>query len=80
MERIGPRIIRGAIEDIYKTPFRLLRNIGSQKLAQVKRKLKSIMKRSKTKLLANSYQRKRPPKSIKSITNVIQEMLMALGD
>ena len=27
IERIAPKIIRGAIEDVYKTPFRLLENL-----------------------------------------------------
>ena len=47
IEKIAPRIIRGAIEDVYKTPFRLLGNFGKQKLAQAKRKLKSKLKRFK---------------------------------
>lgn len=40
-----PKIIRGAIEKVHKASFRFLGNIGKQKLAQPKRKLKSIMKR-----------------------------------
>ena len=36
IERIGPKILRGAIEDLYKAPFRLV----GRKLAQLKRKLK----------------------------------------
>ena len=28
VERIAPKIIRGAIEEVYKTPFRLLGNLG----------------------------------------------------
>ena len=47
IEKIAPRIIRGAIEDVYKTPFRLLGNFGKQKLTQVKRKFKSTLKRFK---------------------------------
>ena len=30
IERIAPKIIRGAIEDVYKTPFRLLGNLGKK--------------------------------------------------
>lgn len=30
VERILPKIIRGAMEDVYKTPFRLLGNFGKQ--------------------------------------------------
>ena len=37
IERIGPKILRGAIEDLYKTPFRLV----GRKLAQLKKKLKA---------------------------------------
>ena len=28
IERIAPKIIKGAIEEVYKTPFRLLGNLG----------------------------------------------------
>ena len=30
IEQIAPKIIRGAIEDVYKTPFRLLGNLGKK--------------------------------------------------
>ena len=33
LERIGPKIIRGAIEDLYKTPFCLLGKFGKRMLA-----------------------------------------------
>ena len=39
---IAPQIIRGTIEDVYKTPFRLLGNFDKKKLAQLKRKLAKI--------------------------------------
>ena len=39
LERIAPKIIRGAIEDIYKTPFRLLGNFGKRQLQKIKSKL-----------------------------------------
>ena len=44
IERIAPKIIREGIEDISKTPLRLLGNTEKQKHAQMKRKLKSIIK------------------------------------
>ena len=39
MERIAPKIIKGAIEEVYKTPFRLLGNLGKKQFAKIKRKL-----------------------------------------
>ena len=42
VQKIVPQIIRGAIEDVYKTSFRLLGNFGKKKLAQLKRKLAKI--------------------------------------
>ena len=39
VERIAPKIIRGAIEDVYKTPFRLLENFGKKQLQKIKSKL-----------------------------------------
>ena len=38
-ERIAPKIFRGAIEEVYKTPFRLLGNLGKKQYQKVKRKL-----------------------------------------
>ena len=32
VERIAPKIIGGAIKDVYKTPFRLLGNFGKKQL------------------------------------------------
>ena len=37
VERILPKIICGAIENIYQTPFRLLRNFGKKQFAKIKR-------------------------------------------
>ena len=37
VERILPKIICGAIEDIYQTPFRLLRNFGKEHFTKIKR-------------------------------------------
>ena len=42
IQKITPEIIRGAIEDIYKTPFRLLGKLDKQKFSQFKRKLSKI--------------------------------------
>ena len=42
VQKISPQIIRGAIEDVYKTPFRLLGKLGKQKFLQLKRNLSKI--------------------------------------
>ena len=39
VERVVPKILRGAIEDVYQTPFRLLGNFGKQQLNKTKRKI-----------------------------------------
>ena len=39
VERVLPKILRGAIEDVYQTPFRLLGNFGKQQLNKIKRKI-----------------------------------------
>ena len=39
IQKIAPQIMRGAIEDVYKTPFMLLGNLGKKKFAQLKRKI-----------------------------------------
>ena len=36
IEKSAPKVIRGAIEDVCKTPFRILGNFGKGKLAQFK--------------------------------------------
>ena len=41
VERVLPKILRGAIEDVYQTPFRLLGNFGKQQLNKIKRKILS---------------------------------------
>ena len=38
VERIAPKIIRGAIEEVYKTPFRLLGNLGKKQVPEDKTK------------------------------------------
>ena len=39
VERVLPKLLRGAIEDVYQTPFRLLGNFGKQQLNKLKRKI-----------------------------------------
>ena len=39
IERILPKALRRAIEDVYQTPFRLLGNFGKQQLNKLKRKI-----------------------------------------
>ena len=39
IERIVPKIIKGAIEEVYKTPFRLLGNLGKKNFQNIKIKL-----------------------------------------
>lgn len=46
VEKMTLKAIRGAIEDVYKTPFRLLGTFGRNHLSQGKKKLKKICKRS----------------------------------
>ena len=37
IDRVLPKILRGAIEDVYQTPFRLLDIFGKQQLGKIKR-------------------------------------------
>ena len=39
VEHVLPKILRGAIEDVYQTPFRLLGNFGKQQLNKLKKKI-----------------------------------------
>ena len=39
IERIAPKIIKGAIEEVYKTPFRLLGDLGKKQFQKIKIKL-----------------------------------------
>ena len=39
IECVFPKVLRGAIEDVYQTPFILLGNIGKQQLNKLKRKI-----------------------------------------
>ena len=40
IERVAPKIITGAIEEVHKTPFRLLGNLGKKTFS--KNKMKTI--------------------------------------
>ena len=35
IERVAPKIMRGAIKEVYKTPFRLLGNLGKQQFQKI---------------------------------------------
>ena len=39
IERVAPKIIKGAIKEVYKTPFRMLGNLGKSQFNKIKRKL-----------------------------------------
>ena len=39
IERVARKIIKGTIEEVYKTPFRLLGNLGKKHFQNIKRKL-----------------------------------------
>ena len=39
MKRVLPKILRGAIEDVYQTPFRLLGDFGKQQFNKIKSKI-----------------------------------------
>ena len=39
LKEVGPQLLKGAIEDVYKTPFRLLGNFGTRKLTEAKQQL-----------------------------------------
>ena len=39
IERLLPKVLRGAIEDVYQTPFRLLRNLGKNQFNKLKQKI-----------------------------------------
>lgn len=38
-KRVLPKVLRGAIEDVYQTPFRLLGNFGKKQLNKLKNKI-----------------------------------------
>ena len=39
LKEVRPQLLKGAIEDTYKTPFRLLGNFGKKKLTEAKHQL-----------------------------------------
>ena len=39
IKHVAPKIFRGAIEEVYKTPFRMLGNLGKKQFQKIKRKL-----------------------------------------
>ena len=39
IEGVLPKILGGAIEDVYKTPFRLLGNFGKQQFNEIKNRI-----------------------------------------
>ena len=39
IERVLPKVLRGAIEYVYQTPFRLLRNLGKNQFNKLKQKI-----------------------------------------
>ena len=39
IERVAPKIIKGAIEEVYKTPFRLLGDLGKKQFQKIKKEL-----------------------------------------
>ena len=39
LKEVGPQLLKGAIEDAYKTPFRLFGNFAKSKLAETKQQL-----------------------------------------
>ena len=39
IKRVAPKVIRGAIEEVYKAPFELLGNLGEKQFQKIKRKL-----------------------------------------
>ena len=47
IQRIAPGIIMGAIEEVYKTPFRLFGKIGINKYNQIKKKLITALRHRK---------------------------------
>ena len=39
LERVLPKILQGAIEDVYQTPFRMLGNLGKKTFHNIKHKI-----------------------------------------
>ena len=47
LKQMAPGLIKGAVEELYKTPFRLLENMGKNKYNSVKKTLSNKLKRLK---------------------------------
>ena len=47
LKEVRPQLLKGAIEDAYKTPFRLLGNFGKKKLTEAKQQLNSKLDKLK---------------------------------
>ena len=47
LKQMVPGLIKGAVEELYKTPFRLLENAGKNKFDSIKKKLFNKLKRLK---------------------------------
>ena len=45
LQNVGPKLIRGAIEDVYQTPFRLLGKFGKKKFTELKQKINKRLKK-----------------------------------
>ena len=47
LERIGPGLIKKAVEELYQTPFRLLETIGKKKYNLIKKNVSNELKKLK---------------------------------
>ena len=47
LERIGPGLLKNAIEELYKTPFRLLETAGKKKYNVIKKNVSNKLKKLK---------------------------------
>ena len=47
IKQIAPGIIKGAVEELYKTPFRLLENMGKKKYKVLKKQVYNKLKKIK---------------------------------
>ena len=47
LKQVGPQLLKGAIEDAYKTPFKLLGKFGKSKLAEARQQLNKVLDKLK---------------------------------
>ena len=47
IKQIAPGLIKGAVEELYKTPFRLLGNMGKKKYKLLQKKVSNKLKKLK---------------------------------